>query len=258
MIKKEKAKSEGTEIVTSPSKGGFTSAQLQLLKRTIAKDATDDEFKIFAMACNRYGLDPFTNQIHFVKRGKDGNGQMTIQTGIDGYRAIAERSGQLAGISDVKYDEESEKRNAPHPDKASVCVYRFVNGEKVHFTASARWKEYAPTGKQAFMWNKMPYLMLGKCAEALALRKAFPNDLSGLYTNEELMQADNTTTIEKPSYVAPKPQEKKKAYYEYKDPQTGEMEIGLEEEKLPNGNDLFGDEEDTGETYNDHLTDLKK
>jgi hypothetical protein len=77
-----------------------------------------------------------------------------------------------------------------------------VEGTRVPFTASARWKEYVQekdeyedsrkTGKKvpAAMWAKMPYLMLGKVAEALALRKAFPNDLSGIYTHEEMQQAD--------------------------------------------------------------------
>ena len=128
---------------------------------------------------------------------------MTIQTGIDGYRAIAERSGSLAGIDDATYDSEESE----HPKKASVTVYRIINGIRCPFTATARWLEYAQiyekdeyidnrkTGKKITvlgpMWKKMPYLMLAKCAEALALRKAFPNDLTGLYTNEEMAQADN-------------------------------------------------------------------
>lgn len=127
------------------------------------------------------GLDPFTRQIHFVKRGGVG----TIQTGIDGYRAIAERSGTLAGIDDAVYDDEI----SDHPQKASVTVYKLQGGVKTSFTASARWSEYNQATSP--IWKKMPYLMLGKCAEALALRKAFPNDLSGLYTNEEMAQADN-------------------------------------------------------------------
>ena len=72
-----------------------------------------------------------------------------------------------------------------------VTVYRMVSGQRVAFSASARWAEYAPQGSQGFMWQKMPFLMLGKVAEALALRKAFPLDLSGLYTQEEMAQADN-------------------------------------------------------------------
>lgn len=156
----------------------LTQEQLELIKNTVAKGATNDELKLFLIAANRTGLDPFTKQIHFVKRA----GRGSIQTGIDGYRAIAERSGTLAGIDDAVYDTESE----PHPNKATVRVYRIVNGIRVEFSASARWDEYVPPPGQDFMWRKMPYFMLGKVAEALALRKAFPNDLTGLYVHEEM------------------------------------------------------------------------
>jgi phage recombination protein Bet len=162
-------------------KNQLSAEQIELIKTTIAKDASDDELKLFIYTASRVGLDPLAKQIHFVKRG----GQMTIQTGIDGYRAIAERTGTLAGIDDAIFDSET----ALHPNKASVTVYRMVAGQRVGFTASARWVEYSQP--QGFMWKKMPYLMLAKCAEALALRKAFPNDLTGLYTNEEMAQADN-------------------------------------------------------------------
>lgn len=156
----------------------ITQEQLELIKNTVARGATNDELKLFLIAANRTGLDPFTKQIHFVKRGGHG----TIQTGIDGYRAIAERSGSLAGIDDAVYDTEIE----PHPHKATVKVYRIVNNIRVEFAASARWDEYVPPQGQDFMWRKMPYFMLGKVAEALALRKAFPNDLTGLYVHEEM------------------------------------------------------------------------
>lgn len=164
----------------------WTQEQLDLIKSTVAKGATNDELKLFLYTAKRTGLDPLTRQIHFVKRGQ----QMTVQTGIDGYRTIAERTGKIAGIDDAIY--EGDSPTDAHPIKATVSVYRMVEGQRVAFTASARWDEYAPTGSQAFMWTKMPYLMLGKCAEALALRKAFPNDLTGLYTNEEMDQADRT------------------------------------------------------------------
>lgn len=156
---------------------------LELIKRTIARDATNDELKLFIYTANKHGLDPLARQIHFVKRG----GTATIQTGIDGYRAIAERTGQLAGISDATFDAETEV----HPTKATVTVKRLMpNGGIAEFTATARWSEYAVEGKSGFMWGKMPYLMLAKCAEALALRKAFPHDLSGIYTKEEMDQAN--------------------------------------------------------------------
>lgn len=183
-----------TEVATTSFKeASWTDEQVQLIKNTVAKGATNDELKLFLYTAKRTGLDPLTKQIHFVKRA----GQMTVQTGIDGYRAIAERSNTLAGIDDGIYEEQVDANGnrLNKPLKATVTVYRMVNGERVPFTASARWSEYAPQGGQAFMWQKMPYLMLGKCAEALALRKAFPNDLTGLYTNEEMAQADTTPSL---------------------------------------------------------------
>lgn len=171
---------------------GLTTEQVELIKAAVAKEATDEELKLFLYTAQRTGLDPLTKQIHLVKRkAKQPDGSfkstMTIQTGIDGYRAIAERTGQLAGIDDPVYDTEE----AAAPNKATVTVYKMINNQRCPFTASARWKEYYPGETHGFMWMKMPYLMLGKCAEALALRKAFPNDLSGVYTNEEMNQADS-------------------------------------------------------------------
>lgn len=194
-------KSSATSIVAqnkSLSQTELTPEQVDLIKKTVAVGATNDELQLFLYTAKRTGLDPLAKQIHFVKRA----GRMTIQTGIDGYRAVAERSGRLAGISDATFDSE----DGPHPKKATVAVRKLVGPEKiVEFVASARWNEYKPSGPQAFMWDKMPYLMLGKCAEALALRKAFPQDLSGLYTDEEMAQASNTkaTLPEKPAKAKP-------------------------------------------------------
>lgn len=193
MGKKEKstkvALSETTKEVSTSQQLSFE--QIELIKNTVAKDATNDELKLFLYTAQRTGLDPLTRQIHFVKRA----GRATIQTGIDGYRAIAERTGNLAGIDDAKY----EIGETGAPVTATVTVYRFVKNTKVSFTASARWNEYVPPGGQSFMWQKMPYLMLGKVAEALALRKAFPLNLSGIYTNEEMDQAEDSKKNEVPT-----------------------------------------------------------
>lgn len=205
-------------------KSPYSEEQVRLIRNTVARGATDDELKLFLYTAVRTGLDPLTRQIHFVKRG----GQATIQTGIDGYRAIAESKGDLAGIEDAVYDTETE----PHPNKATVTVYRLVDSQRVSFTASARWAEYAPSGAQSFMWNKMPYLMLAKCAEALALRKAFPSDLSGIYTDEEMAQAEGggTTPPRGPSFArAAQPAEEAK---ESAPPQAAkEVKEGEEEEE---------------------------
>lgn len=202
-----------TNINALSKEFGMTANQLSVITNAIAKGATVDELRYFMAVAKKAGLDPLTKQIHFVKRkSRNMDGSYTeiasIQTGIDGYRAIAERTNTLAGIDDATYDTEDQ----PHPNKATVTVYRMVAGNRVAFTASARWSEYCQTrtyqGRTEPMglWSKMPYLMLAKCAEALALRKAFPNDLSGIYTNEEMQQADNQMPVA-PTPTASKPLE---------------------------------------------------
>ena len=161
----------------------FTADQVALIKSQIAVGCTDAELQLFLYTCRKTGVDPLARQIYAIKRG----GKMTIQTGIDGYRVIADRTGKLAGISDYTFDLDDTEQK--HPNKATVSVTKLVGEHTLaDFTATARWGEYNAGGP---MWQKMPYLMLGKCAEALALRKAFPADLSGVYTAEEMAQADN-------------------------------------------------------------------
>jgi phage recombination protein Bet len=159
--------------------------QIDLIKSTVAKGATDDELKLFLYQAQRTGLDPLLKQIHAVKRwnAKSSREEMAIQTGIDGFRLIADRSGLYAGNDDPVFDNEEA------PKKATVTVYKMIAGQRCGFSATARWDQYYPGDKQGFMWKKMPHLMLGKCAESLALRKAFPAELSGVYTHEEMEQA---------------------------------------------------------------------
>jgi phage recombination protein Bet len=159
----------------------FKDDQVRLIKNTIAKDATDDELKLFLYQCQRTGLDPMTRQIYFMKRA----GKVTIQTSIDGFRVIAERSGDYAGQDEPVFIKEDGDLYC------KVTVYRF-RGELRYPAAVgvAYWKEYCPPGGQDFMWKKMPHTMLAKVAEALALRKAYPQDLSGLYTGDEMQQVE--------------------------------------------------------------------
>lgn len=176
-------------LVAAPK---YSDDQMQLLTDTIARGCDQNEFKLFIEIAKMSRLNPFTGQIRPVKRWNSDLGReaMVVQTGIDGYRAIASRTGDLAGISDASFDTE----DAEHPNWAKVTVYRWSHGEKVPFSSTARWKEYVQTKKGGAvnaMWTRMPYLMLAKCAEALALRKAFPDDLAGIYTEEEMGQADN-------------------------------------------------------------------
>lgn len=168
----------------------WTKEQVELMKRTIAKGTTDDEFKMFLYTCKRTGLDPFVKQIYAIKRydAESGGYIMGIQVGIDGMRLIASRTEQLAGIDAAIF---TMDLNEPwHPDTATVTVYRMNGDERIPYTHTVRWSEYCQKKKDGTlvrMWsqNGMPFNQLGKCAEAGALRKGFPNDLSGLTTADE-------------------------------------------------------------------------
>jgi len=155
--------------------------------------------ELFGRFIKESGLSPFRRQIHLIKRNTKQGARYTIQTGIDGYRATANRTGLYAGSDDYLFDEglneyQHIQTKRQHPTTATATVYKLVGNTRVPFTATARWEEYLPgEGPEGFMWKKMPYLMIGKCAEAIALRKAFPEELAGIYTDEEMMQADIKT-----------------------------------------------------------------
>ena len=172
--------------------GAMTRNQIELIKRTIAKDATDDELRMFLQVCKGAQLNPFLKHVFLVKRwdNREERNIATVQVGIDGFRSIAESSGNYAGNDDPEYSGEKKitvnKRDITVPGKATVSVSKLLNGNICKFTASARWEEYYPGEKMGFQWHNRPFLMLGKCAEALALRKAFPKLLSGMYEEAEL------------------------------------------------------------------------
>lgn len=159
----------------------YTPEQINLIKSQIAKDATNDELKMFLNQCQRTGLDPLTRQIYFIKRA----GRMTIQASIDGFRVIAERSGSYAGQDEpvYTYDDKGEIL------KCAVTVYKFSKDLQRYPAAVgvAFYKEYYPN--PVMLQKTLKHTMIAKVAEALALRKAFPQDLSGLYTAEEMHQA---------------------------------------------------------------------
>jgi len=172
----------------------WTQEQTQLISSTIAPGCTSDELKLFSYACQRSGLDPFSRQIYAIKRG----GKMSIQVGIDGLRSIAERTGQLDGSETYWCGEEGDWKDVwlgkTPPAAAKTIVYR--KGSSHPFVGVARLQDYnAGQG----LWSKMPAAMLAKCSEALALRKAFPADMSSLYTADEMEQAETVTVTATPA-----------------------------------------------------------
>lgn len=207
------AKAASTELAISTDQTNFTTVQRKALEHMGVDDATEEDLQVYFHQVKRTGLDPFTGQIHMIGRRsseydhqtkeKTWKTKYTIQTGIDGFRLIGRRAADQAGQT-ISMDqpewlaEDGTWRPAWSnkwglPIAARVKIYR--NGQP--FTAVAMFDEYAQktrNGTLTQMWQQRPAGQLSKCAEALSWRMAFPQDLAGMYTAEEMNQATNADT----------------------------------------------------------------
>jgi phage recombination protein Bet len=197
----------------------FRPAQMQLIQR-MNPDCNDIEFNQFMHVAAQMGLDPLRKQIYaFVfSKDKPDRRRMSIVVGIDGFRSVAKRSGEYRPdnraprfVTDPELVDEAS--NPLGLVSAEVSVFQFSHGEWHEVAAVAYWSEFAPIvdggkwvngedGRRQFRkdgtmmldpnkdnWRKMPRVMLSKCAEAQAIRRAWPEDLSAIYADEELDRA---------------------------------------------------------------------
>lgn len=193
---------QNEQLALAEDQSWWTDRQLAGLRQVGIDKASEGDLLVFFHVCQRTGLDPFARQIHMIGRNaKDGNQwvtKYTIQTGIDGYRLIARRAADRRGVAlsyedTIWFDRDGNEfkvwTKPSAPAAAMVVVLR--GGER--FPAVANFAEYVQTtreGNPNAIWARMPANQIAKCAEALALRKAFPQDLSGIYTDDEMGQPE--------------------------------------------------------------------
>ena len=190
------------DLALSPDQTEWTEKQRYALG--LGQNVTGADLAIYLHVCQRTGLDPFARQIYMIERWTKDGPRQTIQTGIDGYRLIARRAtdaarGTLAYAAMEWCGADGVWRDvwlSPEAPAAARCV---VLRDGQPYPAVALYREYVQTYKDkssgqmvpTAMWKDKAAGQLQKCAEALALRKAYPLDLSGVYVEEEMQQADN-------------------------------------------------------------------
>lgn len=186
------------QLARIASATGYEPAKVELIKDTIARGASDDELMLFLHLAQRSGLDPFSRQIYLIERRANVNGEWKTtrqpQTGIDGLRLIADRTDRYAPGRQPSFTYDADGRLAT----ATAYVKKFVRGEWHEVAATAHYDEYVQTkkdGQPNQMWSEKPHIMLAKCAEALALRRAFPAEMTGLYTADEVRGDESLTAL---------------------------------------------------------------
>ena len=193
-----------TGLALRPEQSDWTDVQRAALAQIGIEKAPKPDQLVFLHICQRLGLDPFAKQIYMIGRKDDdspGGKKWTVQTGIDGFRVFSERHPQYGGALDPEWCGADGVWRDVWLEVGPPAAARFTvirRDQEQAISAVALYREYVQTkydGKPNSMWTKMPANQLAKCAEALARRRAFPRDLAGIYTDEEMGQADSPSPV---------------------------------------------------------------
>lgn len=172
---------------------------ITVLENSLYPGASTTSIALVINYCRAAGLDPMQKPVHIVPMWDSKAGRMrdVVMPGVGLYRTQAARSGAYGGISEPEFGEDVQETIGgvaiTYPKWCRVTVRRIVNGVPTDFTARELWKEnYAVKGGKEksiapnAMWCKRPYAQLAKCAQAQALRMAFPEMVGAQPTADEL------------------------------------------------------------------------
>lgn len=187
----------------------WSEEQKNLIKRTVAENATDAELAMFLHVAKKAGLDPLQKQVWFVKRKQNvgtrenpkWEERVTIQAGVDGLQARALRMPDCEGImsaavyekDDFSFDMKAgavvRHEGNPFAGRGSIIgAWAIVKrAGKLPFVALIRFSEYVDD--RSFLWKNKPAVMIEKVARSTALRRAYPEDFAGIYDPAEMGSA---------------------------------------------------------------------
>lgn len=237
-----------TGLVLRPKESYLIPQELKnIYMNTFLKGLTEDEAIVAYRLAKRKNLDIEARQIFFVPyTDKQGRRTVVNQTSIDGFRLIASKTGKYGGSVTPKLTiktRSGEKMVIPHeeydPSETDHIISGTISVINIDFpqpqTATALYDSYCKkyNGNPSGLWATMPDVMILKCAEALALRKAFPQDLSGIYTSDEMDQAKNDNSLQDVATITVEATKPKASLKEFKakkpEVKVEEAEVVIEE-----------------------------
>jgi phage recombination protein Bet len=175
---------------------GITEAQWRTLKSSLYPGASSASVLMVIDYCAARKLDPLKRPCHIVpievKVGDKYEWREIVMQGIYELRTTAQRTGQYLGHSVPEYGPITTLKGVTAPEWCAITFYRAhpsIEGDRIEFPITTFFREVVATnreGKPNARWSRAPVQMLTKCCEAAGLREAFPDEIGGEHTAEEM------------------------------------------------------------------------